>query len=92
MLLKYEDGVSGLKGCPLRCSPENAHGEFNVEVDVCENVCILLEKSLIHEMKISVSAYESHIASESAFVFTLRFPALERSRQILPLRVGACRG
>lgn len=101
---KYEDdepGLQYLKGCPLRCSPENAHGELSMEVDVCEHVCILLYKSVILEILVArcsmrfvfkPEGIHIHIVSGSAFAFTQRFPALERSRQILPLRGGACRG
>lgn len=41
-----------------------------------------------------VSAHEIHIhiVSESVLLVTQRSPALEHSRQFLPLRVGACRG
>lgn len=107
MVPKYNDEASGLhylKGCPLRCSPENAHGELSMEVDVCEHVCLYFALKILDPWDadlgctswdvLYVSADESriHIVSESVVVFTQRSPALERSRRIPPLRDGACRG
>lgn len=49
--------------------------------DVFEHVCAVLFMDL----------WDAE-ASESASVFTLRFPAQERSRRTLPQRDGACKG
>lgn len=105
VLPKYEDEASGLeylKGCPLRCSPENAHGEVSMVADMCEHVCLYFALEILDPWGVDpgrtswdalyASAREIRIVSESAPVFTRRSRAPERSRQIPPLRVGACRG
>lgn len=71
---KYEDDASGLqflKGHPLRCSPENAHGELSKEVDVCVNmfVCVLLQKS--STLEILVAHREMHFKFQpTRFMYT----------------------
>lgn len=72
---------------------------------MCVNMCVylvfLFHKSLILEMQVLVAhlrlyvfahKIHIHIVSECAFMFTRRSLALERSRQILPLKDGAYRG
>lgn len=100
--MNWESGQYYLKGFPLRCSPKNAHGELSTECPYFRCVWTYLSffflpvnsKILGHTSwdALYFSAHWIHKASESAFAFTLRFPAQERNRRILPRRVGACRG
>lgn len=51
-----------------------------------------LGRTLWDILYVSAREIHIHIVSESVLAVTLRSPAREHSRQILPLRVGACRG